>query len=183
MNYWFTSDFHLGHANIIKYCNRPFKNLKEMNETIINRHNERVKPRDTVYFIGDYCFRNSPGGKKGEGELLKAEEYKEKLNGNFVFVRGNHDRRNSLNTNILRVIIEMGKKKMNLVHDPKYANWKYPINLVGHIHQHWKTKTLINPNNPKQKTLLINVGVDVWNFYPVSWREIDTLYTQWKKKN
>jgi len=59
MNHWFTADFHLGHANIIKYCERPFRNVLEMNRTIIKKHNERVKKDDIVYFLGDFCFRNS----------------------------------------------------------------------------------------------------------------------------
>ncbi len=54
MNYWWTSDYHFSHANIIRYCirycNRPFETVEEMNETIIRKHNERVKPEDTVFF-------------------------------------------------------------------------------------------------------------------------------------
>ena len=53
MNYWWTSDYHFSHANIIKYCDRPFESVEEMNEAIIKRHNERVKPEDTVFFLGD----------------------------------------------------------------------------------------------------------------------------------
>ena len=52
MNYWWTSDYHFSHFNIIRYCKRPFKTAEEMNETIIKRHNERVKPDDTVFFLG-----------------------------------------------------------------------------------------------------------------------------------
>ena len=73
MKYWFTADYHLGHANIIKYCNRPFKSLEHMNSEIIRRHNSRVKPNDTVFFLGDFCFKNSKN--RGEGINLKAEHW------------------------------------------------------------------------------------------------------------
>ena len=63
MNYWWTSDYHFSHFNIISYCNRPFKTAEEMNETIIKRHNERVKPDDTVFFL---ATSSSRVGKKAE---------------------------------------------------------------------------------------------------------------------
>ncbi len=57
---WFTSDFHLGHFNIIRYCNRPFADTQEMNEAIVERMNASVKPNDVLYFLGDFCM----GGPK-----------------------------------------------------------------------------------------------------------------------
>ena len=168
MNTWFTSDYHFGHANIIKYCERPFKDVHHMDSVLVKRHNERVKPDDTVYFLGDFCFRNTKGGKEGEGALNKAEYYQSLLNGHFVFIRGNHDNNNSLNTKIKHLVIEMGGKDIFLVHDPTNANREYQLNLVGHVHGAWKTKVL----NGWSESVMVNVGVDVWNFYPVSFQEV-----------
>jgi len=56
MNYFFTADEHFGHANIIKYCNRPFKNTDEMDSVIIERHNEVVKEDDIVVHAGDFTM-------------------------------------------------------------------------------------------------------------------------------
>ena len=168
MKYWFTSDYHLGHANIIKYCNRPFKNLKQMEEIIIRNHNARVKPEDTVFHVGDFCFKNTKGGKKGEGELTRANEYLEKLNGRFVFISGNHDKHNSLKTCIKSIAIRLAGESIFLTHRPEDFNKNYKINLVGHVHEKWKTKIIGN-------CLLINVGCDQWKFMPINIQEITKL--------
>ena len=178
MNYWWTSDYHLGHDNIRKYCCRPFKSLKQMNETIIKNHNERVKPEDVVFMIGDFCFKNSSGGKKGEGTLITAKEYEKKLNGKIIFIKGNHDRNNSCKTIIERIVVKYGGKRINLVHKPEHVDLNYEINFVGHIHQLWKFKRI---KKAIGYTDLINVGVDVWNFRPVSFEEINKEYCRWRR--
>lgn len=165
MRYWFTSDYHLGHANIIQYCNRPFDSLKEMEDTIIRNHNARVQPEDTVFFLGDFCFTNSSGGKKGEGEGIHARKYLKRLKGNFVFVSGNHDIRNSLKSCIQGLFIKLGGEEMYLTHKPSHYIDKFRVNLVGHVHEKWKKR--IEGDN-----ILINVGVDVWGFKPIDIQEI-----------
>jgi calcineurin-like phosphoesterase family protein len=162
---WFTSDTHFGHANIIKYTGRPFRDVKHMDETLVRNWNARVKPEDIVIFLGDFCFRNTVGGKSGEGTTNKAEFYRKQLNGNIVFIRGNHDNNNSLNTKIDSLIVKTGGKEIHCVHNPIDARGDYDLNLVGHVHEHWKIKNV-------DDLILVNVGVDVWNFFPVSIHEI-----------
>src|ERR1017187_8464250 len=53
---WFTADFHFGHNNIIRYCNRPFRSVEEMDKTILERLNASVKANDILYFLGDFCI-------------------------------------------------------------------------------------------------------------------------------
>lgn len=53
---WLTSDFHVGHVNIIRYCHRPFLDAPHMLEELISRHNARVRPGDTVYDLGDFSM-------------------------------------------------------------------------------------------------------------------------------
>jgi len=81
MSTWFTSDVHLSHANIIKFCNRPFANADEMNEAIIKKWNETVQPHDHVYILGDVSFANA----EATYNLIK------RLNGVLILVYGNHD--------------------------------------------------------------------------------------------
>ena len=71
-----------GHTNVIKYDGRPFKTAKEMDDTIIANWNSVVKDGDTVYHLGDFAF----------AEVKRVEEILRCLNGNKVFIFGNHDR-------------------------------------------------------------------------------------------
>ena len=174
MNTWFTSDTHFGHENIIKYCNRPFENVEQMNETLIRNFNQRIKPNDRVFFAGDFCFRNSAGGKKGEGETHKATYYQEKVNGIWTFIKGNHDRNNSLKTCIEKIVIRYGGERICIVHNPLHADKNYKYNFVGHVHERWKIRKL------GDSSIMINVGVDVWNFTPVSFEEIMRDVKKWQ---
>ena len=55
---YYTADLHLGHANVIRHCDRPFKSVDEMDEALIRNWNSRVHRLDTVYIVGDLFFRN-----------------------------------------------------------------------------------------------------------------------------
>lgn len=207
MKYWFTSDLHLGHANIIKYCGRTifmtrkdkklydkvknlnqeeqrkfiisFESLNRMNKGIIKRWNERVKPEDMIFVIGDFCFRNS-SEKRGEGIRRKSADWQKMLNGYKVFIKGNHDKNNSTKTIIERLVIGYGNKRINLVHDPEFADVNYLLNLTGHVHNNWKIKRI---KKGWQFTDCFNVGVDRHNFYPITFNEIMKQYIRWKKEN
>jgi hypothetical protein len=79
---WFTADFHLGHQNIIRYCDRPFQTLAEMDAAIVDRLNSSVKESDILYFLGDFC--------RGTGKI--ALDYRERIRcQNIFFIEGNHD--------------------------------------------------------------------------------------------
>ncbi len=180
MRYWFTADLHLGHFNIIKYCNRPFKTLEEMNNTLIRNWNSRVKKEDVIFYVGDFCFKNSPGGKTGEGVPIKAKEWENKFNGKIIYIRGNHDKNNSTKTIIEKLTIRYGSKYITLIHNPSYVSLDTSINFVGHIHNNWSIKRIKRGNG---FTDAINVGVDVNNFAPATFEELMKKYRKWKKEN
>jgi calcineurin-like phosphoesterase family protein len=77
---YFTSDHHFWHTNIIKYCNRPFVSVEEMNEALIQNWNDLVLPEDEVYYLGDFSMAARP-----------VEIYTSRLNGIKYLVPGNHD--------------------------------------------------------------------------------------------
>lgn len=79
---WFISDTHFGHANIIRYSNRPYKDVTEMNEKMIQEWNKLVKPGDNVYHLGDYAFMKP--------DPLRALTWR--LMGHKHLILGNHDK-------------------------------------------------------------------------------------------
>lgn len=72
-----------GHINIIKYCNRPYADVEEMNEMLVKNYNSIVVPSDIVYIIGDVCM----------GNLQHSIKHVKRLNGRKILIRGNHDKK------------------------------------------------------------------------------------------
>lgn len=208
---YFSSDHHFDHKNIIKYCDRPFASIEEMNKTLITYWNETVTPEDEVYYLGDFSLSTKA-----------AENYTKRLNGKKYLIPGNHDRCHSSNFKLdspgdywkehekkykcIKKYEDWGWKissesysftlprsgvKVKLCHFPyeqldskdlskdkdrydqyRPYNWDKDISkstlhpwknwlLCGHVHKQWKTLDK-----------MINVGVDVWNYRPVSEIEI-----------
>jgi len=171
--YWFTADTHFDHSNIIKYCNRPFKNVEEMNKILIRNWNQRVKEEDTVFIVGDFCFKET---------MHKAEYFVNQLKGKKIFIKGNHDSHNGINTKIISLVLRFGKRKHReilLVHNPLEGGIGYYLILSGHVHNKWKFKRYEFPEGYYD---CCNVGVDVWNYYPISINEIFKEYHKWLRK-
>ena len=62
---YFTSDLHFNHANVITFCNRPYKDALHMNDRLIANINQRCNEEDTLYHLGDFLFKGGwQGGKK-----------------------------------------------------------------------------------------------------------------------
>jgi len=81
-NTFIIADTHFDHENIIRYCNRYFKNKDDMNTYLLNSWNNTVKNSDTVYFLGDLRY--------GRGSRPMRYWF-EQLNGNIIFIAGSHD--------------------------------------------------------------------------------------------
>ena len=180
MKTWLTSDLHLGHANIIQYCGRPFRDVREMNERLISNWNARVKPEDLVYHLGDFCFHRGV-----EGQKVSAAEWESRLNGKIVHILGNHDLRNGLR-GLTRGVIKFAGVQIFLVHRPPTLVGDIPnecdMVACGHIHEKWKYILLDTAGflllEGKENVPAINCGVDVWSFRPVLADELVALYSK-----
>lgn len=156
MKIFFTSDLHFFHANIIKYCQRPYISVEEMNECLIKNFNSVVSNNDHVYFLGDFSLLN---------DLEKLSYIFSRLNGKQKFlIKGNHESKNALKLpwSWIKDYHEMSYDNIfiTMMHYPlKTWNHKHHggINLYGHCHS--KTN--------KFEDRSMDVGVDANNYFPV----------------
>ena len=191
----FSSDSHFGHFNICKYCNRPFitpeyyaleQRVKEareagtsalpsleeqlevvklkivdtMDRTMIANWNKVVGPDDVVYHLGDFAVGGGPAGP-----------YRRQLNGKIHLVIGNHEQRALRETELFESVdwmmeIKVDKQDIVLLHYAlrvwncsHHGAWS----LFGHSHGSL-------PDDPN--LLSLDVGVDCWNFTPVSMAQL-----------
>jgi len=176
---FFTSDHHFNHKNIIKYCNRPFSSVEEMDNTMIKNWNSVVKPSDIVYHLGDFCLSGD----------YETEQYFRKLNG-LVYVLTNkdhHDKRwlkhydsgypmktkHGQSVYLVNSIETLKFPKLPpivLCHFPIYY-WDMKHYLSWHLYGHVHDKKFEIPNSH----LSYNVGVDMNYFTPVSLDFITTI--------
>lgn len=162
---YFTADFHLGHRNIIKFQNRPFSNIHEMNNAIITNYNTIVHNNDTVYILGDIAHHIN---------IDTANELISKLNGKKYLITGNHDKRYdpSLFIQISDYMeISLGGNCFVLMHYPMLS-WKKMNKGSYQLHGHIHSQMEYNINNKESGIRRYDVGVDANNFYPVSAKQI-----------
>ena len=172
---FFTSDTHFWHKNIIKYCNRPFKDTEEMNEAIISNWNKVVGKDDIVFHLGDFCF----------GDPDKWAEILNRLNGKIYLVIGNHDPksitegyRSRFEGVAMQMYIEIGKRKIYLNHCPLLCYGgadKDTWQLFGHVHSGPNSTNLDTPRLTMLYPTQYDVGVDNNNFTPVSYKEVRAI--------
>lgn len=163
---YFSSDTHFSHANILEYCSRPFKDAQEMDYVILKNFSI-LKPDDTLYFLGDFTMR-------GEDHYKWFKSTLDKITCRKIFILGNHDKLKPFK------YVELGFESVHtslvldkyfLAHDPALlaAMPKEYTMLCGHVHGLFKTQ------KDSQGRLVINVGVDVWDYKPVPLGEIEKL--------
>ena len=172
MKTFWTSDQHIGHLNIVRYCARPFADVHEMREVIIARYNEMVGPDDLVYHLGDVAM-----------DEKYVAPFVTRLNGRKILISGNHDkchpchknhermRRKYLTYGFEDVLTHtfyepLGVAMCHLPYAGDHKDDRFPEHrpknegkplLCGHIHEKWRE------HGP-----MLNVGVDANDFRPVT---------------
>jgi len=166
-NTFFISDTHFFHANIIKYCNRPYADVDEMNASMIKKWNKTVGKDDIVWHLGDFCF----GKKENVVEVLP------KLNGRINLVMGNHDHQK------VKFYMDAGFHRVYdrpvlvngfviLSHAPlQFLNENCPFfNIYGHVHDSLNYMTYTKNS--------LCACVERWGYRPISWTEVNDIYQE-----
>lgn len=172
---YFTADSHAGHKNIINYCNRPFTSVEEMDKALVNNWNSVVTNNDIVFHLGDFCF----------GTLEQWINFRKQLNGQIIFIKGNHDKHqngqlkhlfNSIH-DYLEISVEdptgdQGWQKIVLCHYA-FRVWnkshRSSWSLYGHSHGSL-------PDDPN--SLSFDVGVDCHNYTPTSYKQVKEIMSR-----
>lgn len=183
---WFTSDLHLGHRNVIRFCDRPFADEKEMGRGLIQNWNDTVGDNDIVFVLGDtFWFNDSHSIKRVLSQLKGKDIYI--LPGNHDDFESYHrvvDPRIHLCADIVVVwFTEENKPKREvwLSHYPMMT-WPHRENgtyqFFGHIHSQPDKFEGVDQDLPLHWNQA-DVGCDYWNWKPV---ELDTLIDYCKGK-
>lgn len=181
MTTFFTADLHLGHKAVLGYSNRPWSNVDDMNEGLINNWNEVVDEKDDIYVLGDISFLSPE----------KTVNALRRLKGNKYWIFGNHDyklkHREALLTwfkwgkDLAEIKVPdpdayKGAQRIMLLHYPMvtwnkshYGAW----NLHGHSHSSL-------PDDPH--SLRMDVGVDAVGYFPISYEDVKKFMAKklWK---
>ena len=167
---FFTADLHLGHANIIKHCDRPFSSVDEMDECLISAWNSCVRQNDSVYIIGDLIFRSA----------ASPDSYLSRLRGKKHLILGNHDTSWVKKADISRYFVSVerfleisdGQHKITLCHYP-LMSWNHMAKgsfmIHGHIHNN--REAFYYPMI-RQMPNLLNAGVEINDYRPVKFDEL-----------
>ena len=170
MTVWFTSDLHLGHANVIKYCRRPFPHVDAMNEALISGWNDLVKDTDTVYVLGDVALCRP----------ALALSFVSRLRGRKHLVFGNHDkplRKHYQDSGLFEWCKDLAQIKHEnqtvvLCHYPMMT-WNKSGSGSWHLHGHCHGSLPLD-----RSALRMDIGIDPNGYAPVSFESVTSVMSR-----
>lgn len=164
---YYIADIHFGHSKVIQMDNRPFETVEEMNSFIMEAWRSTVTDHDTVYILGDLCYKSA----------RPASWYLERLPGEKHLIIGNHDKwvssstRNLLESVDYLKVIKDGDRKVTLCHYP-LAEWPHyyqeGYHVFGHIHNNINSASKFMENEPRA----LNAGVMLNGYKPCTLNEL-----------
>ena len=179
---FFTSDLHFGHENVLRFDNRPFASVEEMDAELVRRWNEKVGKGDLVYVLGDLIWKSRNGDAHN---LIRS------LNGQIILIKGNHDRflhnaqakaapAGIKDYDDICVTLEDGSVRRCILSHyfiPFYNGHRHQaIHLHGHSHftdeADLELKMAMELNESGFKNEIYNVGCMYWDYAPVTLAEI-----------
>lgn len=183
---YFISDTHFFHENVIRFDNRPFTCIEEMNAKIRDWWNNTVSSKDRVYILGDFIWL-----PPSNPEYIK---FTRSLNGRKVLIKGNHDNtekfshdlKNCFEDICQRKEIKLNKKHIILDHYPQMIYRHDTDSNVFHFHGHthitseqdwvekWTRALIFNRGMGQPTGQIINVGcmIPYMNYIPRTMEEI-----------
>ena len=197
---FFTSDWHVGHANVLIFDNRPFKDLAHMHEVLVNNYNSTVRDDDICYFVGDMGLC-----KPDVLELVIA-----RLNGTKVLILGNHDKgveamyKIGFDAVLYGATMQIAGEKVTITHCPLLGVWREDCsNMKGMTDENWHGEKrprqqifttqdngqfhlhghIHSPNHGKSQKILgrqMDVGCVANNYRPVSISAIESWISKSK---
>lgn len=165
MRIFFTADTHFGHKNVVAYDESPFGSIRERDEAIITRWNQKVGPEDTVYHLGDFAL----GSEQYAGAIAS------RLNGKIYLIKGNHEKV-ALSESVVWRFESIEGYREEHVNGNLFVMFHYPIHewnrchrgsfmLHGHTHRN-------DDYDPRFRRM--NVGIMNCGYAPVSAKEVTT---------
>lgn len=165
----YIADLHFGHANCINFDHRPFSDVTEMDNVLIQLWNGRVYDDDDVYIIGDFCFKNAQD----------PVWYLKQLKGHKHLIKGNHDWKMLKNEEAVAyfesiddlLMVEDSGEKIVLCHYP-LAEWNNMFHGSWHIYGHIHANEGETADFMRTRERALNAGCMLNNYTPVSFREL-----------
>lgn len=177
---YYIGDMHLGHANVIRHDSRPFSNVDEMNEALINNYNSIVTDKDDVYFVGDVIFKN----------YSYAIELLQRLKGKKHLVIGNHDKSNMKKKEFRDCFIDCkdyydikdGNDRVIISHYPM-IEWDGYFRGSYHVYAHIHNNIHNAAKQMMQLERALNSGCMINNYIPVTLKQMIVNNQIFKEQN
>lgn len=174
---WFTSDYHFFHSNVIKFDERPYNNVGEMNQSLIENWNHYVDKNDVVFYLGDLSFKF-----KETNEIVK------QLNGKIHYILGNHDdeknikklnRFETINDYVNLLVLDYDNPRkwqgIMLMHYP-ILSWDKAHHGDWHLHGHCHGSLMKDPEFEwYYKKKVLDVGCNMHQYTPLHYSDIKEI--------